>query len=204
MPGARVANTSPGSSSTGSRLIVASAAPVTMFVAPGPIELVHASVDSRFFMARVADRGVHHRLLVAGVVEGHRVGLLEQRLADAGDVAVPEDPEAARDQPLLDAVALAVLDAQEADQRLRHRQSHACLLADVIGSRGSISWSAQVPRIQAWSGSSTKFHSRYGPGHHVQVVQVVAGRRHRRPVVAARQVDPVAGRGPPGSTSIPS
>ena len=38
---------SPGSSSTGSRLIVASAAPVTMLVAPGPIDVVQASVDSR-------------------------------------------------------------------------------------------------------------------------------------------------------------
>jgi hypothetical protein len=43
----RVANTSPGSSSTGSRLTVASAAPVSMFVAPGPIEEVQARVDSR-------------------------------------------------------------------------------------------------------------------------------------------------------------
>ena len=43
----RVAKTSPGSSSTGSRLIVASAAPVTMLVAPGPMEVVQASVDSR-------------------------------------------------------------------------------------------------------------------------------------------------------------
>ena len=44
---ARVANTSPGSSRTGSRLMVAPAAPVTMLVAPGPIELVQAKVDSR-------------------------------------------------------------------------------------------------------------------------------------------------------------
>ena len=50
VPDARVAKTSPGSSSTGRRLIVASAAPVTMFVAPGPIEDVHASVCSRFFI----------------------------------------------------------------------------------------------------------------------------------------------------------
>ena len=46
----RVAKMSPGSSSTGSRLIVASAAPVTMLVAPGPIEVVHANVDSRLRM----------------------------------------------------------------------------------------------------------------------------------------------------------
>jgi hypothetical protein len=45
--GARVANVSPGSSSTGSRLTVATAAPVTMFVAPGPTEDVHAHVASR-------------------------------------------------------------------------------------------------------------------------------------------------------------
>ena len=45
--GARVAKMSPGSSSTGSRLIVASAAPVTMLVAPGPIEEVTARADSR-------------------------------------------------------------------------------------------------------------------------------------------------------------
>ncbi len=49
VPGPRVANTSPGSRSTGSRLIVASAAPVTMLVAPGPMLDVHASVCSRFF-----------------------------------------------------------------------------------------------------------------------------------------------------------
>jgi hypothetical protein len=45
--GARFANVSPGSSSTGSRLIVASAAPVTMFVAPGPTDDVHANAPSR-------------------------------------------------------------------------------------------------------------------------------------------------------------
>ena len=42
------ANTSPGSSSTGSRLTVATAAPVIMFVAPGPIELVQTSAPRRF------------------------------------------------------------------------------------------------------------------------------------------------------------
>ena len=38
----RVAKMSPGSSSTGSRLMVASAAPVTMLVEPGPTDAVHA------------------------------------------------------------------------------------------------------------------------------------------------------------------
>ena len=41
---------SPGSSSTGSRLMVATAAPVTMLVAPGPIEVVQASVCRRLFI----------------------------------------------------------------------------------------------------------------------------------------------------------
>ncbi len=43
----RVAKTSPGSSSTGTRLTVARAAPVTRLVAPGPMDVVQAIVDSR-------------------------------------------------------------------------------------------------------------------------------------------------------------
>src|SRR6185436_83421 len=46
-PDTRVANTSLGSSSTGSRFTVASAAPVSMFDEPGPIEAVQAQVVSR-------------------------------------------------------------------------------------------------------------------------------------------------------------
>ena len=46
-PWCLVAYVSPGSSSTGSRLTVASAAPVTMFSAPGPIEEVTARVARR-------------------------------------------------------------------------------------------------------------------------------------------------------------
>jgi hypothetical protein len=38
---------SPGSSSTGRRLMVAPAAPVTRLVAPGPMEVVQARVLSR-------------------------------------------------------------------------------------------------------------------------------------------------------------
>ena len=43
----REAKMSPGSSSTGRRLTVAVAAPVTMLVAPGPIEEVQAKVARR-------------------------------------------------------------------------------------------------------------------------------------------------------------
>ena len=48
-PATRVAKVPEGSSSTGSRLIVASAAPVSMLVEPGPTEAVHAQVWSRSF-----------------------------------------------------------------------------------------------------------------------------------------------------------
>ena len=46
----RRAKMSPGISSTGSRFTVAPAAPVTMFVAPGPMEDTHAKVCMRFFV----------------------------------------------------------------------------------------------------------------------------------------------------------
>jgi hypothetical protein len=101
---------------------------------------------------------VDHPLLVARQQVGQlgrsaQLGL-EQRLADAGDVAVAEDPEAAGDQALLLAVALGVLAGQEADERLGHGQpgrgwGHACLRADVIGSLASISCPSQLERIQA-------------------------------------------------------
>ena len=45
--GMRLANTSPGRSSTGRRFTCATAAAVTMFVAPGPIEVVHAIMRRR-------------------------------------------------------------------------------------------------------------------------------------------------------------
>ncbi len=46
----RRAKMSPGINSTGSRLMVAPAAPVTMFVAPGPIDEMHAKVCRRFLV----------------------------------------------------------------------------------------------------------------------------------------------------------
>src|SRR5262249_20039918 len=66
--------------------------------------------------------GVDHRLLVAGLVVGQRAGSLDlglqQGLADAGDVAVAEDAEAAGEQLVLHAVPFAALRGEEADQRL--------------------------------------------------------------------------------------
>ena len=68
---------------------------------------------------------MHHRLLVAALVVA-KVGVLLERLADAGDVAVAEDAEAAGEEGLLHAVALDVLLLEEGDQRLGHRQAYRC------------------------------------------------------------------------------
>ena len=115
----------------------------------------------------VAGGDVDHALLVAGHVVGEPVGILAQGLADAGDVAVAEDAEAAGDQALGIPVALAVLVGQELDQGLGHGQpprGHTLPPASVMGSRGSIAWPAQVPRTQAWAGSSQKRQARSSAG----------------------------------------
>ena len=115
-------------------------------------------------LARVADGGVDHRLLVARRVIGQQVGVPVQRLPEARDVAVAEDAEAAGEEALARAVALDVLGGQEADERLGHRQSHTVLLAAaVIGTRGSSSSPSHVARIHACAGSSVKRHAR-SPG----------------------------------------
>ena len=74
-------------------------------------------------MTCVADRGVHHRLLVARHVIRKQVGPLEQGLTYTGDVPVSEDPPHAREEPVLDAVALDVLRGEESHERLRHREA---------------------------------------------------------------------------------
>ena len=114
---------------------------------------------------------MHHRLLVAGqvVLQVRLAGLLglEQGLAQAGHVAVAEDAPAALDEPLPHPVPLGVLGGQEADQGLGHGEAHghtSFSVAEVRGSRGSIAWSAQVPRIQAWAGSSQNRQERSGSG----------------------------------------
>ena len=68
---------------------------------------------------------MHHRLLVAGLVVGEELRALVQRLADPGDVAVPEDAEAAAEEAVLDAVALDELARQEADEGLRGGEADA-------------------------------------------------------------------------------
>ena len=70
---------------------------------------------------------MHHALLVARLVIGQRAGVvqlgLEQRLADARDVAVPEDAEAAFDEPVLDTVTLAALGSEESHDGLADRET---------------------------------------------------------------------------------
>src|SRR6266480_1562343 len=65
---------------------------------------------------------MYHRLLVARLVVGDQLRLLEERFSHTGHVAVAEDAEAALDEALLHAVALRVLRREEANQRLGRRQ----------------------------------------------------------------------------------
>ncbi len=68
---------------------------------------------------------MHHRLLVAGLVVGHQVGLLEvvllQRLPETGDVPVAEDAEHAGHGALADVAVDRPLPREELDQRLADR-----------------------------------------------------------------------------------
>ena len=66
--------------------------------------------------------GVHHGLLVAGLVIRQMLPVFIQRLAQSGDVAVAEYAEDGGNEPLLHAVALAVLHGKIPDHRLRRGQ----------------------------------------------------------------------------------
>lgn len=101
-------------------------------------------------LAGVADGGVHHGLLVAALVEGHRVRTgFEERLPDPGDVAVPEDAPSGGDQAVVDSVAGGVLAGQEGDQRLCGGEA----------ARRTGHWYPST-----WSGWKEIFHSRSCPG----------------------------------------
>lgn len=76
-------------------------------------------------LAGEPDGGVHHGLLVAALEERHLlVAGLQERLADAGDVAVAEDPPGGGDEPVAVAVPLGVLAREEADEGLRDGEPH--------------------------------------------------------------------------------
>lgn len=66
--------------------------------------------------------GMYHRLLVACLIIAE-VGVLVERLSQAGDVAVPKDAKTARKEALFHAVAFAVLVLQKAHDRLCYRQA---------------------------------------------------------------------------------
>jgi len=66
---------------------------------------------------------VHHCLLVAGLVVREQIRVLVERLPDAGDIAVPEDPEAPLEETLLDTVALHMLRSEKTDESLGGRYS---------------------------------------------------------------------------------
>ena len=71
---------------------------------------------------------MHHGLFVAALVVGQLAGLvqlgLQQSLTEAGDVAVPEDAEAASKELALHAISLGILLTQELDDRLAHGESN--------------------------------------------------------------------------------
>ena len=80
----------------------------------------------------VGDRREHLRLFVAALIVAHIRGVLFQRLADAGDVAVAEDAPHAGEEAVLDAIAGDVLARQVFDQRLRHGEADCGLCHDVV------------------------------------------------------------------------
>ena len=121
---------------------------------------------------------------------------LQQRLADAGDVAVPEDAEAAGDRALLDAVALGPLVGQERHDGLGDGESHARFLSLRVGHRQPrvdvlVGPGAADPAVRRVVADQPLALAR--TGHHVEVVEVVTGRGHRRAVPAVRDQHDVAG-----------
>ena len=72
-------------------------------------------------------RGMHHRLLVAGLVVGQRSPTLLQGLPQAAHVAVAEDAEDGGYQPPPRTVQLAVLNRQVLHQCLPHGHALSCL-----------------------------------------------------------------------------
>ena len=191
-PDARVAKTSPGSSSTGRRLIVASAAPVTMFVAPGPDRGRAGQRGEAVLLPRVADRGVDHRPARCG--PGRRASARSARAAPARRRRRCR-ARRSRSSPAISRCSTPSRSlywiGQEPHQRLGDRQSHGVLL--VIGSLRSSSCSAQRvadPGVRGVVREAPRALA--GAGHHVQVVEVVAGGGHRRSVVAVRHHDEVS------------
>ena len=106
-------------------------------------------------LAGVGDGAVHHGLLVAAEhVAQRRLGarldrgdlVLQQRLAEAGHVAVAEDAEGAREELGALAVVFDVLVAEEPNRGLRDGESHGGFgVGDLLGSLGCGGNHGQAP-----------------------------------------------------------
>ena len=176
--------------------MVASAAPVTRLVAPGPIEVVQAHSWQPVAHPRVAGRDVHHGLLVAALVDraGRRARSARPGAGPAPCPArlpcpkMPKQPANSRCSAPSRSVRWAARNRTIAWAtvsrigRLGHDRPPR------IGSRGSTALARPgrpdpgVGRVVADQPGPLGA----GPGHDVQVVQVVARRRHRRAVPAVR------------------
>ena len=66
---------------------------------------------------------MHHALLVAGLVQPEVFAVLQQGLADAGDIAVAEDADGAAEERLGVAVPLDPLGGEEANDGLADGQA---------------------------------------------------------------------------------
>ncbi len=157
----RELNVSPDSSSSGRRLACATAAAVTMFIAPGPTDEVAAmNCRRRMALAKpMAARAMPCSFCPRYV--GQHAARVVQRLAETRHVAVAEDAEDACQERALLPVDNRPLGGQEAHDRLRrreplglHRLPPTTPAADVMGRRGSSSMPSQVARIQCCGGSS--------------------------------------------------
>jgi len=91
-----------------------------MFVAPGPIELVQAIMRRRRLALGKRDRRQAHRLLVMRAQRRQPLACAVQRLAEAGDIAMPENRKDTGKQRNLATIDFARLRGEIASERLRH------------------------------------------------------------------------------------
>ena len=132
--------TSPGNSSTGRRLACATAAAVTMFVAPGPIELVQAIMRRRRLCLGKGDSGQRHRLLVMRPQRRQALALLHTAPRPSpATLPWPKIAKTPAKRGYFSAVDLAVLRREEANKRLGHREpdcGHSLVLQSAISLQG--------------------------------------------------------------------
>jgi hypothetical protein len=111
-----------GNNSIGRRLAWATAAAVTMFVAPGPMELVQAIMRRRrLALAKAIAAKPIARSLCARKV-GSRPHT-SHSFADSSDIAMPENGKNAGKQRKFAAIDFARLNREITDERLGHRQA---------------------------------------------------------------------------------